>query len=214
MDPEHVRDRLSAGYLVMLAGRIVHEVGALAGTAAAGGRRLPTLGIDTEIGFRSAEDRAAFADELTAAVLDLVARYHHDDGRPHRLVVAAHPKPENAPPRKDRTVMTQPNVPQRFELELVVPGTPEQVWDAIATADGISAWMMPTELDERLGGTVVFHMGDEDSRGTITGFEPPRRVAYEEDWATLGGQAGGTSRRWSPSSSSRRGPAAPASCAS
>ncbi len=102
VDPDHARDRLSAGYLVMLAGRIVHEVGALAGTAAAGGLRLPTLGIDTEIGFRSAEDRAAFAEELTAAVLDLAARYHHDDGRPHRLVVAAHPKPENAPPRKDQ----------------------------------------------------------------------------------------------------------------
>ena len=63
------------------------------GTPDAAGKRLPTLAIDTEIRFRSAEDRAAFADELTAAVLDLAARYHHDDGRPHRLVVAAHPTP-------------------------------------------------------------------------------------------------------------------------
>jgi len=39
-------------------------------------------------------NRAAFADDLTAAVLDLAARYHHDDGRMHRLVVAAHPRPE------------------------------------------------------------------------------------------------------------------------
>jgi hypothetical protein len=52
------------------------------------------MGIDTQIRFRSAAARAAFADELTAAVLDLAARYHHDDGRPHRIVVAAHPKPE------------------------------------------------------------------------------------------------------------------------
>jgi hypothetical protein len=52
------------------------------------------MAIDTEISFRSAADRAAFADELTAAVLDLAARYHHDDGRPHRLVIAAHPTPE------------------------------------------------------------------------------------------------------------------------
>ncbi len=89
--------------------------------------------------------------------------------------------------------MTQPTVPLRFEHELVVPGTPDEVWAAIATAAGISSWMMPTELEERLGGTVVFHMGDEDSRGTITGWEPPFRVAYEEpDWDTLGGQAGGT----------------------
>jgi hypothetical protein len=43
--------------------------------------------------FTSSEDRAAFADELATAVLDLVARYHRDDGRPHRLVVASHPVP-------------------------------------------------------------------------------------------------------------------------
>ena len=71
----------------------MREVGALSRKADAAGRRLPTFAIDTEIRFRSAADRAAFADELTAAVVDLVARYHHDGGRPHRLVIAAHPKP-------------------------------------------------------------------------------------------------------------------------
>lgn len=96
-DPDASADHLSAGYLVALAGRVVREVGALARRAGASGGRLPTLTIDTRIGFRSAADRAAFADELTAAVLDLAARYHHDDGRPHRLVVAAHPVPEETP---------------------------------------------------------------------------------------------------------------------
>jgi DNA-binding transcriptional ArsR family regulator len=94
VDPDRAADRLSARYLVAVAGRLVREVGALAGRAEAIGQRLPTMAIDTEIRFRSAEDRAAFADELTAAVLELAARYHHDDGRPHRVVVAAHPKPE------------------------------------------------------------------------------------------------------------------------
>lgn len=93
-DPGATADHLSAGYLVALAGRLVREVGALARRAGGSGGRLPTLTIDTTIGFRSAADRAAFADDLTAAVLDLAARYHHDDGRPHRLVVAAHPRPE------------------------------------------------------------------------------------------------------------------------
>jgi DNA-binding transcriptional ArsR family regulator len=93
-DPSANDDHLSAGYLIALAGRLVREVGALARRAGASGRSLPTLTIDTRIGFRSAADRAAFADDLTAAVLDLAARYHHDDGRPHRLVVAAHPLPE------------------------------------------------------------------------------------------------------------------------
>ena len=92
-DPEMTADRLSAGYLIALAGRVVLEVGQLDQRAGTAGRRLPTMAIDTEIRFRSVEDRAAFADELTAAVLELAARYHHDEGRPHRLVVAAHPKP-------------------------------------------------------------------------------------------------------------------------
>ena len=96
-DPDANADHLSAGYLVALAGRLVREVGALARRADASGTRLPTLTIDTQIGFRSAADRAAFADDLTSAVLDLAARYHHDDGRPHRLVIAAHPLPEESP---------------------------------------------------------------------------------------------------------------------
>jgi DNA-binding transcriptional ArsR family regulator len=98
--PEDVRDRLSARYLVSLAGRLVREVGLLARKAEEGGSRLPTFTLDTQIGFASAEDRARFADELTEAVLELVARYHHDDGRPHRLVVASHP----VPPGEDRAV--------------------------------------------------------------------------------------------------------------
>jgi DNA-binding transcriptional ArsR family regulator len=93
-DPDANADHLSAAYLVALAGRLVREVGTLVRRSGATGARVPTLTIDTRIGFASADDRAAFADELTAAVLDLAARYHHDDGRPHRLVVAAHPVPE------------------------------------------------------------------------------------------------------------------------
>ena len=42
---------------------------------------------------------------------------------------------------------------------------------------GSARWMMPTELDAREGGAVVFHMGPmTDSRGQVTGFEPRRRV--------------------------------------
>jgi DNA-binding transcriptional ArsR family regulator len=110
--PEHVSDRLSAGYLTTLAGRTVQEVGALAGAAERSGQRLPTFTIDTEVGFRSAADRSAFADGLTAAVLELVARYHHDDGPAYRVIVAAHPKPGNdsadAPGSDDSTPRSTP----------------------------------------------------------------------------------------------------------
>jgi DNA-binding transcriptional ArsR family regulator len=90
-DPAQVRDRLSARYLLALAARLVGEVGGLARRADAKGRRLATLAIDTEIGFATPEDRARFADELTSTVTRMAAKYHHDGGRPHRLVVAAHP---------------------------------------------------------------------------------------------------------------------------
>ena len=91
--PERIADQLSADYLIALAGRVVSEVGTQARRADRTGTRLPTFTLDTVVGFRSADDRAAFAEELATAVLDLVTRYHHDDGRPHRLVVASHPAP-------------------------------------------------------------------------------------------------------------------------
>ena len=85
--------------------------------------------------------------------------------------------------------MTTPDVPLRMELRFELPGTPEQVWDAIATSGGISSWFLPTDVEERVGGAIVTHMGEEDSPGTVTGWEPPRRFAYEEPaWAGLAGQ--------------------------
>jgi len=95
-DPGEAADRFSAQHLVALAGRVVREVGSLVRTAGAAGTRLPTMTIDTEVRFRSAADRAAFADELTAAVVEIVSRHHHDGGRPYRLVVAAHPRPKES----------------------------------------------------------------------------------------------------------------------
>ena len=85
--------------------------------------------------------------------------------------------------------MTTPNVPYRLEFSVEVPGTPEQVWEAIATAKGMSAWFLPTEIEERVGGSVHFSMGPEmGSDGRVTGWEPPRRIVYEEDWAALMGK--------------------------
>jgi DNA-binding transcriptional ArsR family regulator len=92
-DPSEVADRLSAAYLIAVNARTVSEVGAVE-RGAVNGTRLPTLTVDTVIGFASPEDRATFAAELQSTVADLVARYHHDDGRPHRLIISSYPKPE------------------------------------------------------------------------------------------------------------------------
>jgi hypothetical protein len=51
--------------------------------------------MDGTVRFASAADRAAFAEELAAAVTALVGKYHDEDapaGRRHRLVVAVHPE--------------------------------------------------------------------------------------------------------------------------
>jgi len=81
------------------------------------------------------------------------------------------------------------NVPYRLEFAVEVPGTPEQVWQAIATAQGMSAWFTPTAMEEREGGSLHFSMGpDMGSNGHVTGWEPPRRIEYQEDWAALMGK--------------------------
>jgi uncharacterized protein YndB with AHSA1/START domain len=72
---------------------------------------------------------------------------------------------------------------RRIEVEVEVPVTPEQAWEAIATGPGITAWFMPAEVDGRVGGTVVHHHEAEmSSSGTITVYDPPRRLAYEESF--------------------------------
>ncbi|VEG51286.1 Helix-turn-helix domain [Mycolicibacterium aurum] len=100
-NPDAARDRLSAGYLIAVAARAVREVGDLWRAARDTRKRLATLTIDTSVTFRSAAERAAFTDELAAAVTGLVARYHDESdpgGRPHRVLLAAYPMPT----RKDR----------------------------------------------------------------------------------------------------------------
>jgi uncharacterized protein YndB with AHSA1/START domain len=69
-----------------------------------------------------------------------------------------------------------------IEVDVEVPGTPEDVWQAIATGPGITAWFVPTELEERVGGSTVSHFGPDpsmDSVATITAWEPPQRFAAE-----------------------------------
>jgi uncharacterized protein YndB with AHSA1/START domain len=66
-------------------------------------------------------------------------------------------------------------------VEFELPGTPEQIWDAIATGPGLASWFVPSEVETREGGKVAFHLGPGmDSTGHVTAWEPPRRFAYEE----------------------------------
>jgi uncharacterized protein YndB with AHSA1/START domain len=68
------------------------------------------------------------------------------------------------------------------QAEVEVPGTPEEVWAAIASGPGISSWFVPSEVDGREGGAVVQHFAPDasmDSRSVITAWDPPHRYAAD-----------------------------------
>ena len=138
--PERTIDRLSASYLVALAARAIREVGQLLRKSEELDKRLATLSIDTEVRFRTAKDRAAFSSELTAAVAALVSRYHDESapgGRRHRLMIGAYPTPGDSQRKgSDMSVKKEPSGRRSIQVEIEVPGTPEEVWRAIATGPG------------------------------------------------------------------------------
>ena len=88
-------------------------------------------------------------------------------------------------------------------MEIELPDTPQQVWQAIATGPGFSAWFTRTEIEEREGGAVAFHLGEGmTSRGQVTVWRPSKLLVFEEaNWSgeapplateiTVEAQAGG-----------------------
>lgn len=71
-------------------------------------------------------------------------------------------------------VKKDPDGRRSVEAEVEVPGTPEEVWKAIATGQGISSWFVPTKVEEREGGHVAASFGPGmDSSSTIKVWNPP-----------------------------------------
>lgn len=70
------------------------------------------------------------------------------------------------------------------EMEVLLTGTPEQVWRAMATGDGNAAWFTEATIEERVGGKLEFHFGPGmSSSGEVTVWEPPHRFSYvEREW--------------------------------
>jgi len=81
-------------------------------------------------------------------------------------------------------------MPPEFEIsrEVVLPATPEQVWEAVATSAGNAAWLFPNEIEP--GGPAT------------TAWDPPHRFAVrteQGDWFNaleyvIEAREGGTSR--------------------
>jgi DNA-binding transcriptional ArsR family regulator len=99
-DPAQVADRFSASYLLAAAARLIGQLGAVLDRAGGAGKRVATLTLGAQIRFRTASERNAFAEELTAAVGALVAKYHDEEsvgGRRFELLIGVYPAPVGAP---------------------------------------------------------------------------------------------------------------------
>jgi hypothetical protein len=69
-----------------------------------------------------------------------------------------------------------------IQVEVEVPGTPEEVWQAIASGPGISSWFAPTEFEERDGKPVALTttLGPGmETRSVVTAWDAPRKFISE-----------------------------------
>jgi hypothetical protein len=93
-DPRMVADAFSSAYLSAVAGRALNDLAALGRAAAARGKRVPTLTLETDVRFATPGDQRRFADELTTALATLAAKYHHPEapqGRTFRVFACGYP---------------------------------------------------------------------------------------------------------------------------
>ena len=104
--------------------------------------------------------------------------------------------------------MTEPD-PRTVDLE-VVPGTPDQVWDAIATGPGISSWYPPASTKRRRGLRLrhgrVRRGRPAEPQGSVTAYDAPHRFATEAPWST-GGQSTTLATEWLVAARGARAPA-------
>ena len=82
------------------------------------------------------------------------------------------------------SVKQEANGRRSVQVEFEVPGTPEEVWQSLATGPGISSWFVPTEIEERDGKPIAvkFTFGPGiEPRAVVTAWDPPRVFAQEAD---------------------------------
>ena len=83
-----------------------------------------------------------------------------------------------------------PDEERSVELEIQVPGTPDEVWRAIATGPGISSWYVPHTVEEREGGAAMASFGrapEMQVPGRVAAWEPPHRVVFDGGEGVDGG---------------------------
>jgi len=71
----------------------------------------------------------------------------------------------------------------QIEREIVLPATPDEVWEAITEAERLEEWFATeVELDPQPGGEGVFRWGDGDERhAVVREAEPGERLVLDWD---------------------------------
>ena len=81
------------------------------------------------------------------------------------------------------SVTQEANGRRSLAVEFEAAGTPDEVWQAIATGPGISSWFVPAEIEQRNGKpvAVTYHFSPEmPIRGELTAWDPPRMFAAQQ----------------------------------
>lgn len=100
-------DRFSAAHLMQVGASLQQDLAVWLEREAAGARRVPTMSLEADLRFDSAQQRAAFADALHSAMADVIRLHAAPSrdvegrplpGRPYRLVVGCYPVPDRREP--------------------------------------------------------------------------------------------------------------------
>jgi uncharacterized protein YndB with AHSA1/START domain len=79
-------------------------------------------------------------------------------------------------------IKKEPSGRRSVQIEVEVPGTPEEVWRAIATGPGISSWLVPTEFETKGGKPAAVKMNfgaGMELSSPVTAWSPPLKWASE-----------------------------------
>ena len=82
------------------------------------------------------------------------------------------------------SIKVESNGRRSVEIAFEVEATPDQVWQAIATGEGVSSWLMPAELEMLEGKPTALKMSfgpGMDTSSRITAYDAPRLFAMEAD---------------------------------
>ena len=81
------------------------------------------------------------------------------------------------------TSMTaESEIPHSIDMSVEVVGTASDVWTAVATGPGISAWYVPHVVEEYAGGVATASFGPgpvTQVPGRVAVWDPPRRILFD-----------------------------------